>query len=57
MKEDYYDSHWAFTSVENKALKRMDNQLTDIENYLYEHEDNIPKKVYNDILKILWRRK
>ena len=56
IKEDY-DNQWAFNSVENKELKRINNQLTDIEDYLYANEDKIPKKVYDDILKILWRRK
>lgn len=56
MSEDY-ENYWMFNSVENKVLKRMNKQLTDIEDYLYANKDNIPKKVYDDILKILWRRK
>ena len=54
---EYLNVHWAFNSVENRVLKRMSKQLSDIENYLYDNKDSIPSKVYDDILKILWRRK
>ena len=56
MNEDY-ENHWMFNSVENKVLRRMNNKLDDVENYLYSNKNKIPKEVYDDMLDILWRRK
>ena len=57
INDEDYSNHWLYNSVENKALKRMKKRLDDIENYIYNNEDTIPKKVKDDIINILWRRK
>lgn len=57
INDEDYSNHWLFNSVENKTLKRMNKQLDDIENYIYNNEDIIPNKVRSDIINILWGRK
>jgi hypothetical protein len=57
INDEDYSNHWLYNSVENKTLKRMNKQLDDIENYIYNNTDIIPSKVINDISNILWRRK
>ena len=46
INDEDYSNHWLYNSVENKTLKRMNKQLDDIENYIYNNTDIIPSRSY-----------
>ena len=56
-EDEYMECHWLFAKPKLKTVVDMEIKLDKIENYLYNNKDNISKKVYNDLLDILWSRK
>ena len=57
MSEDYFESHYMFNRPRPRAVVDMEIKLNKIEDYLYSNKDNISKKVYDDLLNILFSRR
>lgn len=57
MGEDYFDNHYMFNRPRPRAVVDMEIKLDKIENYLYDNKDNISKKIYDDLLNILFSRR
>lgn len=55
--EDYFECHYMFNRPTPRPVVEMENKLNKIEDYLYSNKDNISKKVYDDLLNILFSRK
>lgn len=56
MGDEYMECHWLFNN-KSKEVAKLERKLDRIENYLYDNQDIISKKIYNDLLDILWSRK
>lgn len=55
--EEYLDCHYMFNRPRPRAVVDMEIKLNKIEKYLYSNKDNISKKVYDDLLNILFSRR
>ena len=56
-EDEYMECHWLFNKPTPKPVVEMENKLNKIENYLYNNKDNISKKIYDDLLNILFSRR